>query len=340
MTLAILWIQLAVAAIVILGASLYLAKSADVIAIKTGLGRSFIGVVLLATATSLPELGTGISAVSYVGEPDLAVGGAFGSNLFNLFIIGLIDIFWWNRYLLNYVGMTSVVIGALGIAVIGLATMAAVLHGMTTIMDGWLVSPMSIALIITFAVAMYFIYLFGKKQEQEADDQVHDEPKQYESARLSRHIVVYAISATIVVAAAVWLSVVGDELAVKMGWDASFMGTQFLAAATSLPELATSFAALRIMAPELAITNLLGSNLFNMGFVLFLDDAAYTSGAIWAAVSPVHVLTGVIAIVMTSIIVLAVVSRPRPDRAGHLTIESGLLIGTYAIASLLVFGLG
>ena len=333
-----LWIQLAVAAIVILGASLYLAKSADVIAIKTGLGRSFVGVVLLATATSLPELGTGISAVSFIGEPDLAVGAAFGSNLFNLLIIGLMDIFWWNRYLLNYVGMTSVVIGALGIAVIGLATMAAILHGMTTLMDGWLVSPMSVVLIIVFAVAMYFIYLFGKKQEPDAQDV--DEPKQYESARLSRHVVVYAISATIVVAAAVWLSVVADDLAVEMGWDASFMGTQFLAAATSLPELATSFAALRIMAPELAITNLLGSNLFNMGFVLFLDDAALTSGAIWAAVSPVHVLTGVIAILMTSIIVLAVVSRPRPDRAGHLTVESGLLIGAYAIAALLVFSLG
>ena len=80
MTLAILWLQLGVAAAVILGASLFLAKSADVIAIKTGLGRSFVGVVLLATATSLPELGTGVSAVAIVGEPDLAVGGAFGSK--------------------------------------------------------------------------------------------------------------------------------------------------------------------------------------------------------------------------------------------------------------------
>ena len=120
MTIAILWIQLGVAAAVILGASLFLAKSADVIAIKTGLGRSFVGVVLLATATSLPELGTGISAVTVVGQPDLAVGGAFGSNLFNLLIIGLMDIFWWRRFLLNHVGMSSVVIGTLGIIVISL----------------------------------------------------------------------------------------------------------------------------------------------------------------------------------------------------------------------------
>ena len=82
------------------------------------------------------------------------------------------------------------------------------------------------------------------------------------------------------------------------------MGTQFLAAATSLPELATSYAAIRINAPELAISNLLGSNIFNMGFVLFLDDVAYTNGAFWAAISPIHVLTGVFAVLMTLILVL------------------------------------
>ena len=151
---------------------------------------------------------------------------------------------------------------------------------------------------------------------------------------------IYVVSALIVVGSAVWLSFVSDDLAVEMGWDASFMGTQFLAAATSLPELATSFAALRIGAPELAITNLLGSNLFNMGFVLFLDDVAYTSGPIWTAVSPVHALTAAIAVVMTAVITLAVVTRPRESRPGVVTIEAGVLIGVYAIASFLVFTLG
>ena len=67
MDLVALWVQLGVAAAIIVGASLQLTKSADVIAIKTGLGRSFAGIVLLATATSLPELGTGGSSVVWVG---------------------------------------------------------------------------------------------------------------------------------------------------------------------------------------------------------------------------------------------------------------------------------
>ena len=326
MTIAILWIQLGVAAAVILGASLFLAKSADVIAIKTGLGRSFVGVVLLATATSLPELGTGISAVAVVGEPNLAVGGAFGSNLFNLLIIGLMDIFWWRRFLLNHVGMSSVVIGTLGIIVISLGGVAVLLHDMSSTLDGWPISPLTIVLVVGFAVAMYFIYLF--EQSEAATDQKTetDESKQYGSEQLPRHLVIYVVSALIVVGSAVWLSFVSDDLAVEMGWDASFMGTQFLAAATSLPEL--------------AITNLLGSNLFNMGFGLFLDDVAYTGAPIWTAVSPVHALTGAIAVVMTAVIVLAVVTRPRTDRPGVVTIEAGVLIGVYAIASFLVFTLG
>ena len=69
MHLALLWLLLAGTAVVILIASNFLAKSADVIAFKTGLGRAFIGVVLLATATSLPELGTGVSTIAWRDEP-------------------------------------------------------------------------------------------------------------------------------------------------------------------------------------------------------------------------------------------------------------------------------
>ena len=70
-----------------------------------------------------------------------------------------------------------------------------------------------------------------------------------------------------------------------MGWEASFVGTQFLAISTSLPEFAASYAAVRIGAPDLAIANLLGSNLFNMGFVLFIDDVAYVDGPLWTGIA-------------------------------------------------------
>ena len=338
MPLTLLWLQLAGAAIVILFVANFLAKSADVIAFKTGLGRSFIGVVLLATATSLPELGTGISAVALVDEPDLAAGDAFGSNLFNLLIIGLLDIFWRNRPILTAVSHTSVVIGALGVGVISLAGLALLIHGMTTALADWYISPVSIVILIGFVVAMYVIYRVERSSEKADHDQAEDH--EYAQEVLSRAILTYTISAAAVVAAGVWLAGTGDSLADEMGWEASFVGTQFLAFSTSLPELAASFAAIRLNAPDLAISNVLGSNLFNMGLVLFLDDVAFTDGALWSSVSQIHSLTAVMGILMTAVVIVALVYRPRPRLGRFWTPEAIALIALYLTASVLVFYVG
>ena len=62
------------------------------IATRTGLGQTFIGIILFSTITSLPELSVSITSASVVGAPDLAVGNVFGSNLFNLLLIEVLDI--------------------------------------------------------------------------------------------------------------------------------------------------------------------------------------------------------------------------------------------------------
>ncbi len=345
MTVVLLWLQLAGAAAVILVAATFLAKSADGIAFKTGLGRAFIGVVLLATATSLPELGTGVSSIALFDEPDLAVGDAFGSNLFNLLIIGLLDLYWRNGPILNSVSMTSAIVGALGIAVISLAAIAMLIPGMTSSMSSWYVSPFSVATFIVFLAAMYMIYRFERRSRQEDTPDSADEAQEggdpdeheYANASMARVVITYVIAASTVVGVAIWLASAGDRVATAMGWEASFVGTQFLAFSTSLPELAASFAAIRIRAPEMAITGVLGSNLFNMGFILFMDDLAFTEGAIWANISAVHPLTALMAVLMTAVVIFAVVSRGRSRPSTYWTVEALLLIGLYVGASILVF---
>ena len=340
MTLFLLWLLLAACAAVILGAATYLAKSADVIAFKTGLGRSFIGVVLLATATSMPELGTGVSSVAWIGEPDLAAGDAFGSNLFNLLIIGLLDIFWRQGPILTSVSVTSILVAGLGVGVISLAALALLIHSATTTLSGWYISPVSILLIGVLVIGMYMIFRASRVQQEGENEDKQEEAHDYASASLTTAALTYLAAASVVIVAAVLLAYAGDRVAEEMGWEASFVGTQFLALSTSLPELAASFAAIRLNAPELAITNVLGSNLFNMGFVLFLDDVAYTKGALWANVSEIHVLTAVIGVAMTAVVIVALLSRPR-DRPGKFwTVESVLLITMYVAASVLVFYLG
>jgi len=345
MELALLWLLLAATAAIILVASNFLAKSADVIAFKTGLGRAFIGVVLLATATSLPELGTGVSSIAWRGEPDLAVGDAFGSNLFNLLIIGLLDLFWRNGPILSTVSIATVFVGALGIAVISLAAFAMLLHSYTGAMDSWTLSPVSVLILGVFLVAMYLIYKFEQRPRNDGDYAVasaseeEEEEEQYAGNSLFRAFAVYVISASCVIGAAIALAYAGDEIAHEMGWQASFVGTQFLAFSTSLPEMAACFAAIRINAPELAITGVLGSNLFNMGFILFMDDVALVGAPLWgpAHIASIHTLTAVIAVLMTAVVIVAVISRGRGRPNKFFTGEALVLIGLYAAASVLVF---
>lgn len=337
--MALLWLQFVASAVLILIAAHFLASSADTVAERTGLGRSFIGVVMLATATSLPELATGISSIAWLDAPDLAIGDAFGSNLFNLLIIGLADLYWQNGPVLNAVTRTSVMVGALGAGLIGLATLAIFVYSATDLTSDWYLSPFTIVLILGFIAAMFLIYRHDR-QMQEATEAPEPDP-QPQAVRthqsLSRALVIYGLSAAVVVAAAVWLSTTGEQIAETMHWEESFVGTQFLAISTSLPEIGTSFAALRLNAPDLAITNVLGSNVFNMGIVLFFDDIAFTDGAIWSAVSTVHIISGLIALLMTMIVIVGIMTRPRQRIRNLWTPEGALLVGGYAGASALLF---
>ena len=374
--LIILWIQLAAAVVIIVVAATFLARSADAIADKTGLGRSFIGVVMLATATSLPELGTGVSAIVLVNESDLAAGDAFGSNLFNLLIIGLLDIYWRKGPLLTFVSYTSALVGALGGLLIGLGAIAMIIHNLAVSVADWRVSPVSPLMLAGFLVAIFLVHRSERSREREifsedetasaATPSCEDEAApaaapsredeaapiaapsreneaapaapSYEGESLARAFAVYAVSAAVVVGAAVWLAYAADGVATEMGWAASFMGTQFLALSTSLPELAASFAALRLGAPDMAITNLLGSNIFNMGVVLFLDDLAFADGAIWAQIDEIHLLTAVVGVIMTAVAVTAILTpNDERRRRSPYSVEAAALIVLYIAASLLVF---
>ena len=337
-----LWLQFAASAVIILVAAHFLATSADTVAERTGLGRSFIGVVMLATATSLPELATGVSAIAWLDAPDLAIGDAFGSNLFNLMIIGLADLYWQNGPILSVVSRTSVTVGALGAGLIGLAALAIFIYSETDVTADWFLSPITIVLLLGFAAAMYLIFRDDQQSQAAQEDEDEDAPDDAEQATasmqsLTRALVVYALAGAVVVGAAVWLSNTGESISEAMHWEQSFVGTQFLAISTSLPEIGTSFAALRLNAPDLAITNVLGSNVFNMGIVLFFDDVAYTGGTVWSVVSSVHVLSGLIAVLMTMVVIVGLMSRRSGPGWRIWSPEGVLLISAYGGASALLY---
>ena len=87
----LIWLQFALCAAVILIAGSKLSRYGQAISHATGIESSWIGLALLASVTSLPELATGISAVTLAQAPDIAVGDVLGSCVFNLVLLAIVD---------------------------------------------------------------------------------------------------------------------------------------------------------------------------------------------------------------------------------------------------------
>jgi cation:H+ antiporter len=97
-----------------------------------------------------------------------------------------------------------------------------------------------------------------------------------------------------------------------MAWQQTFVGTLFVAFATSVPEIVVTVSALRLGALDMAIANLLGSNLFDIAIVA-IDDIAFLPGPILAQVSPLHAVSALSAIMMSGVVIVGLLYRP-PQR--------------------------
>jgi cation:H+ antiporter len=146
----------------------------------------------------------------------------------------------------------------------------------------------------------------------------------------------FAIAALVVVAAGSWLPEVADRLASALGLTRSFVGTVFMAVVTTLPEMAVTLAALRLGALDLAIGNVLGSNLFNVT-ILAVDDAFYTRGPLLADAAAVHAGTVIAALAMTGLVLVGLVMRPQGRVLRVTSWISVGLVAAYLLNAALVF---
>lgn len=105
---------LAGAAILVAGTAL--ALSGDALGEQSGLGAGYVGLVLVATATSLPELSTTVAAAR-MGRPDMAFANIFGTNVIDLALVGILDLFWSRGPILEEIGRFSAVAALLAIGV-------------------------------------------------------------------------------------------------------------------------------------------------------------------------------------------------------------------------------
>ncbi len=325
-------------AIGVVYAGVTLARSADIIAARSKVGGLWLGMVLLAMATSLPELLTAGTAVR-IGAPDLAAGDLFGSNMANMLILALInllpraDVF--RRAALDQALTATFAITLTSIAAGFVLLSASPLVG--------IIGPGSVLLLAWYvvgsrAVLRHSAVMQATVVETEITTPTQPEPVQAAAdprGGLRSAVWRFALG-TVVVCITAPIFAVSSQAAVELtGLTESFVGVVVLGVATSLPEAVASLAALRIQAYDLAVANLFGSNAANM--LMFAPLDLLTPTPILASVGSIHAFTGLASIIMMALALGAIVLRAK-RRLVLLEPSSGLIVLTYLVSIAIVMG--
>ena len=330
------WLQFLALASVIGFAGYQLTHYADLIAEHTGLSRNWIGLILLATVTSLPELMTGISAVRLAEGPNLAVGDVLGSCVFNLVLVFFLDLLYREQSVYSRVTQGHLLSGALGMILISFVGFGLVASRRLEGFQLGHLGAFTLLIPALYLLSIRLIYAFEKESQKE---EASSSASPAEKEGLRRAYSFFGLAAIVVIAAGLGLPIVGQRIQEVMGWNEAFVGTLFIAFATSLPEIAVTLSAVRLRAIELSFSNLLGSNLFNV-VILFIDDLFYTQGPLLKAAASAHAATAFSAVMMTGLVLVALIHNPKNRIARSVSGLSLLLLLVYVINAYVVFHLG
>jgi cation:H+ antiporter len=324
----LVWLKFLACLVIILFAGTKLARYGDDIGKKTGLGGLWVGLVFLAFVTSAPELVTGISSVALVDLPDLALGTLFGSCLFNITILALLDSLYRPAPILSQARLRHVASAGVGILLIAIAA-GTILAGerLSGLALGWVGIP-SIAILILYLLAVRLLFRFERSHQLPP---LETASPQYEEIPIRTVYLKFILAAAAVIGAGIWLSFVGDDIARTTGWGTSFVGSVFLAIGTSLPELVVTVAALRLGAIDMAVADILGANMLDIAYV-FAIDLSYSQGPILSSVSSAHLITAAVVMVMSLLVIVGL--RFRQKR------KTFIVISWYALALIGLYILG
>ncbi|MGY4689526.1 sodium:calcium antiporter [Salibacterium sp. K-3] len=320
------------AAVITVTAAVKLSTYADVISVKSTWGGLMVGTLLLAGATSLPEVTTSLTAV-FLDNPDIAVGNVLGSNMFNLLIIAAFDLYYRKEKLFSRTDVSHAYTASLGI-LLSLLVLAALFIRTDLSLFG--IGLDSLLILSVYIAGIIFINKkTGSLPAEEAAPAVDEEASPAYALSLKHAQAGFIIAAVVILGAGSLLTVTGDQIAVQTGLGSSFVGSFLIAASTSLPEAVAVLVALQLQNHNLALGSILGSNLFNM-ILLAVSDMGYFHGPIIAASNPVHQITAG-AVSLLAAIVLFSVLRGRKKGVRLYPWPSALLVVLYFITSYYIF---
>ena len=321
----------AAAAIVVWLAGTRIAGYADAIAEVTGIGRAVIGMLLLGGVTSLPELAVASSA-SIAGYPALSVNDILGSAAINVLIIALADAAIGRDAITSVLASPRVLLqGVLGIVLLALAAAGAI--SVPLPFAG--ASAWTWLMLGTYLAAAWLLTHTRSHTAWHADPPAREEGGAGGgTGRELRPLAAKAaVAAAAILGAGYVLTQSGHALAEQSGLGTNFFGAVALAAATSLPEVSTVVAAVRLGRYEMAVSDIFGTNLFNV-LILFVADLLYAGGPVLAEVGTFAAFGALVAIVLTALFLAGMLER-RDRTVLRMGMDSFAAIGVY-VAGLFV----
>jgi cation:H+ antiporter len=342
----LLLVALAAGAGVVWWSGTRLARWADVLADRTGMGRAFVGVLLLAGATSLPEVATTVTAAA-VGNAGLAGNNLLGGLAMQLAVLAAVDGMFLGRGALSFFTPRPVLLmqGVMLALMCALAT-AAIAVGDRYTFAG--VGAWSVGLAGAYALALWTMQRYEGdprwQPEIEAGERDVGEPpmrtgsdvqgEESPKASVRRMWLSFAAAALVVLVGGYIVARAGDGIAVRTGLGGSFVGATLVALTTSLPEVSTTIAAVRMGAYAMAVSNILGTNAISVALLL-VADVLYRSGSIINALDDRAVFLASLGTVLTCVYLWGLLER-RDRTVARMGYDSVAVIMLY-LGGLVVF---
>ena len=328
-SLAVLLPLFAAGAALVWFAGTRLARYADEISERTGIGHATIGILMLGAVTSLPEIST-TTVATLAGNPSMAVNNLLGGIAFQVVVIALADLFVGKEALTSMVPSTRTILNAL----ISIVLLALVTIG---VMLGDWPLPGGVGFFPVLIACTYVLAITQVSREVSVAGWVPAEEAEVEAGELDRLAMSNTGLAALTMGAGALILVGGtvvtlaaEGIAHNTGMGTRPVGLTLLAFATSLPELSTAIAAVRLRRAELAIGDILGGNMFDAVLILVID-AIDQGEPVLRQVDRGSMTAALMGILLTGLIVIGLVERRDKAR---------LRMGYDSIAVLIIYAAG
>lgn len=307
----------AAAAAVVWITGTYLVRFVERLATRTGLGHAFAGMLLLGGMVSLTEIAT-VSTAAFTGSPSIALNNLLGSASINIFLLAAIDPVSGREALTSFVAKPAMLFqGTLGILLLVVVAIAITIGDYPVLGVGaW-----STLIFLLCLLALWRSFRYEKRDVWRVTDEKNErraegkatEPAAPEGRSKAeeplRALILKVVAAGFVIFSAGFaLSLCGEAIADQTGLGESFVGLVLVGISTSLPELSTILAAVRIKRYEMAVGDILGSNLFNV-LLIFLAEIVYREQPVLNQAGRFEVVAALLGALMTGVLLLGLLER-------------------------------